>query len=310
MNLYQMYSMKPPSKTAMADRLTGARSRTTGVAVPVAKSSATKRFFVRDNEVPTSLPNIRTPYPLGTQGGLAGLGMLGALSGPPLGAGGIEFTFDLDRADFFGRSYHQQGLKKLKLFWAPPDSGLVSEADKKLNLLRASGSRGSSIAAALIQEGQRRADRIHAVGEKVAFEAPLLGARGEVDVFGKVINDQPERQRIEAMEDLKQWLETVVATPVPEKVTSSPGSGSATSGSATSGSATSGGTTTGDPTMDALIAAQTRKDQEGNTPPPLRLYKITPTAEATPFYKNPMVLGIAGVLVVGIGIIAMRKKSA
>jgi hypothetical protein len=299
-NVYNRFVPRAPDARTLGSRLLG-DPRGVMQKVPVTKPNVPALF--RNSYAARSSISQNQPYGLvtATSRGLAGLGGFGAFSGgPPLGAGGITFGFDLDRADFFGRVAHQNGLRKLKLSWTPPDGALVAAADRVLGALQSSNTNGQRLRTTLIADGQRLADRIYEVGEKTAWESPFLGARGEVDIFGKVLNDQPERQRIEAMEDLKDWLERVAATNLAQyaRVTvpnpsTTPGSGlqSENQGSAYGG----GGSTT--PTGGSSMADRLA---------PLLNSQPMPSAAPTSS-KLPYIIG--GVALVGVGaFLFLRKK--
>jgi hypothetical protein len=78
---YSRFMMRPPMKGQLAQRLLGARDRTSGVAVTVRKSAAPEVFFRRALAARNTLtqPGM-DPYPLGAHDGLSGLGALGAMS--------------------------------------------------------------------------------------------------------------------------------------------------------------------------------------------------------------------------------------
>jgi uncharacterized membrane protein YgcG len=78
---YSRFMMRPPMKGQLAQRLLGARDRTSGVAVTVRKSAAPEVFFRRALAARNTLtqPGM-DPYPLGAHDGLSGLGALGAMN--------------------------------------------------------------------------------------------------------------------------------------------------------------------------------------------------------------------------------------
>jgi hypothetical protein len=218
-NLTQKFSMKPPSKTALANRLLGAAAPYSGVTVPVRTPNAPS--FFRTNDVVHSSPTVQTPYVLGDNDGFAGFGRLalgsfGAVD-PALGlVTGVSFRFDIDKKDFVtGRPIHQEGIRKLGLSWTPVTPNFVQNVDKKLSELRASGPEGETLADTLVGEGAKYAQKVGNVGEGVEFEALFLGARGEVDLFGKVIRKDVEENRLNAMKELKGWMANVLAAPIP-----------------------------------------------------------------------------------------------
>lgn len=215
-NLYDMFSMRPPNRAALARRLMGdlTAAPASGVAVRVSRSAAPNAFFRR---VGMPMSNAIAPhtYPLGANGGLAGLRGIGALgAGDPalLLVPGVYFKFTLDKQDFItGRAIHQIGLKKLGLVWVPVDPGFVQKVTVKMNELANAGFDMDSLAA----EGNRLTNKVFSVGEGTDIEAVLLGARGEVDIFGTVISNTVEKNRLNAMRELKGWLNYVLTIPTP-----------------------------------------------------------------------------------------------
>ena len=189
-NLYNQFVMKGPSKNALAQRLLGAPGPTTGVAVPVRKSVAVRDFYNRMQR-PHSVPG-GNPYYMGSNGGLNGLSGLLGLGAVDANVGlveGVNFKHDIDKKDFINdRPIHKIGVQKLGLRWDAVTPAQVTAVGNKLADMRSTSETGAAIAADLVSRGNDLAQQIGIVGEDVAWEAPLLGARGEVDVFGKAIN--------------------------------------------------------------------------------------------------------------------------
>lgn len=127
----------------------------------------------------------------------------------------IRFQFDLDEKDFYGREFHQRGLSRLQLAYTPAKREDTDAANAKLMRLLELGEQGSPGAKKkyddLVVEGTNLTKRIYDVGEGTAWEAVGLGARGEVDIMGKVIKNGVERARIEAMSNLRNWVKSVAA---------------------------------------------------------------------------------------------------
>ena len=218
-NITQKFSMKPPARGALANRLLGGSAPYSGVAVPVRVPNAPN--FFRATDVVRSSPTVRTPYVLGANNGLAGLGRLalGALGAADPATSlvtGVSFRYDIDKKDFItGRPIHQEGIRKLGLSWTPVTPNYVQSVDTKLKTLRASGVAGETLADTLTADGAALAQKVGNVGEAVEFEALFLGARGEVDIFGKVIRNEVEKNRLNAMKELKGWMAYVLSVPVP-----------------------------------------------------------------------------------------------
>lgn len=225
-NLNDLFSMQPPTRDAMAQRLRGGpRLQRTQ------RSSAPTAFYALSPTTRSTLQ--QNSYTLGTGMGGKGLGGLAgafAAKARSLGLGnfsgdpaielvpGVNFKFPLDKLDFVapGRPIHQEGIRKLGLQWTPVPLGVITAARNKLAALENSTEEGAATAAALKADGQDKALKVFNVGEAVEFEAFAFGARGEVDIFGKVIRNDVERNRLNAMRELAAWLNYVAAVPVPK----------------------------------------------------------------------------------------------
>jgi len=271
-NLYHQFSMQPPAREELGRRLTGGS--------PLARTAVSKApvDFYRRLGMPTN--NVLAPasYSLdsGSVSGLAhGLRGLGAFSGDPAVelVPGVNFGFDLDKRDFIapGRPIHQEGIRKLNLSWKPVPANLVTEVRNKLAALANSTDEGRALGKQLVADGQDKATQIHERGEKVEWEAAFLGARGEVDVFGKVLRNDVEASRLNAMRELEAWMRYVVTVPVPELVYTPGGAG-----------------TPGEIALRKALAAK----QGGYVPPPAS--------------KMPLLIGGAAVAMF-FGIVVLKK---
>lgn len=203
-NLYSKFKIAPPAKPAMAQGLLRA-----GIKTPPVTKPAPLIFFEKAAKARGDINPMGPGYTLGAQGGaLAGFGAFRGLGGVPSGiAPEIEFVFDLDKQDFFGeRPTWLQGVQRLKLTYSPASRGTANLAAQKLARLANGPPAAQALRDDLIAEGRRLTTLIYDVGEKTAWESPLLNARGEVDIFGKVIRDEPEKSRIGAMVQLKNWM--------------------------------------------------------------------------------------------------------
>lgn len=281
-NLYSQFMMKAPGRDAMARRLTG------GAPLQPASVSAAPSAFYRNVGAPSGQMNRRDPYVLGMDGGLAGLAThrglarlegFGALSGDPAVelVPGVNFRFDIDKKDFItGRPIHQEGIRKLGLSWTPVTPGQVTAVRNKLSELTNSTEQGATTAAALVADGADLAAQVGNVGEAVEWEAVGLGARGEVDIFGKVLRNTVESNRLNAMRRLKAWMDAVIAIPVPE-MTYTPG----------------GAGTPGANVQSAAAAAARAKAEQD------RLAAQGPS-------KMPLYVG--GALIAALGIVVVLKK--
>lgn len=286
MNLYQKLGMKPPTRNVLGDRLLGSKAQYTGVAVPVRRTDAAQMW--RSTDVVHGSPNIKLPYPLGADNGLSGLRGFGAFgAGDPATelVPGVSFMFDIDKKDFItGRPIHQEGIRKLGLSWTPVTPQYVQSVAKKLQDLRAAGSAGETLADTLVGDGAALAKKVGQVGEAVEWEAFGLGARGEVDIFGKVIRNTVEKNRLDAMKELKAWMAYVIGVPIPQDTASSY-TPSTTTPTYTPGSLPTGGGTTSVTTSRNVV---------------------TTGSIAKPAGISPVTIGVIGVVGI-VGLLVARK---
>lgn len=120
-----------------------------------------------------------------------------------------KFKFKLDELDFYGRDYNLKGIAKLKLSYQPASRATTDKANANVIKLQAIARAVPAVAEILetwTREGEALTQKIFDVGEGTEFEAVALGARGEVDIFGKVIRNQTESNRIQAFNQLKSWI--------------------------------------------------------------------------------------------------------
>ncbi len=213
-NLYAQYKMSPPDQKQLAARLMGGKGVTSGVAVAVPFSNAHADFY---RKVGMPMNNVLAPntYSLGVHGGLAGLRGIGSFGTVPvkgaIGAPlvpGVNFWAEIDRQDFIsGRQLHQLGVKALKLSWTPVTPAEVTAVESRLNQLKEAGVDVDS----LLLEGQRLTKLVYDTGEGKSWETPFLGARGEIGV-----TDQPEKERLHSMAQLKGWMSAIMAIEPPK----------------------------------------------------------------------------------------------
>jgi len=126
----------------------------------------------------------------------------------------IRFGFDLDEKDYYGRDFHQNGVRRLLLSYIPAKRSETDAANAKLAKLLELSEQGSTNAKKkyddLVVEGNNLTKRIYDVGQGTEWEAVGLGARGEVSITGKVIRNGVEKARLEAMNKLQDWVRSVM----------------------------------------------------------------------------------------------------
>lgn len=200
--LYQLFSMKAPGKQALAGRLLGQQSRTTGVAVPVATSRAPVDFYRRTNVV-MSQPSVTLQYPLGARGGLAGLGAAGADAAHRI-VGDVGFN-DVWSLNDWGGGKWLQHITYWKLGdYQPADASLKTRAQAVFNDLKAAADLGSMEAAATLEalRGELSA---------LADEADRVTRQHSLGTW----TDAQHRERIRIFTNINNALKRLAATKVP-----------------------------------------------------------------------------------------------
>lgn len=140
-NVYQRFVMRPATTQAMADRLRGAPGRVTGIAPNIQRSNAPEVFFKNALAARSMVEGQSGVYPLGANGGLAGLG---AVDGKFPVVGNIGFNEAWSFEDWEGKSGWVNHIRYWKLAtYEPLDPMVLGRAQQKWDALYAAANAGS-----------------------------------------------------------------------------------------------------------------------------------------------------------------------